>query len=1054
MANLDVLLKFLGDNTDARIKSTELRAAMGADLDKILLDSKATAAALKAEHAKMFESLKGTSTTYKAELKSATDVLIAESQKSIASAEKTALGATQALQTTTNAVRAAEQETGGLKGALSSLAGPAGLAALAIGAIGIGLFELVKHTAEAENRLYALSQKTQLSVETLSALDIAAEKNGSSVDKLAQGLVILDKNLSKANTGTDVASKLLRSWNIDLSNNEKALVQIAQRLSDYSKGGNKAADAQALMGRSGAEFLKVTNQLWKEAGGNLDVYKEKLREAGILMTDKAAESGHKFEEQLVDLQNTFSALARDIAQQEMPKILAAMNELRDWAKDNKEGIVSTIDAIASAVGLLAKAAIGVGMSWLFASESLSGYLQRNAIATKNASPTWLSETFSQYMSRGSRAEVAMAGMRDAGLQMIGGTVPHDPEMDRLMKRGPGEDAPALPKGGKGGGGADKARQDQIRVFEEQSKQIQRDYKNETDDINREYELQRITIETKTEEIVAAIKDYYDKRRAVILQKQALAKKGSEREKFGDELTNLDDESQGAIQKAFDDAAKTLRDSRRKLQEDILKLQEDFDTRNINAIQGRIKIEQETEVAGERQIAEIERKAYQRRWADLVAQREDIINHAANVQEGANSKEVILLNAQIKRLEEIEKTAGEERERRIAEAEAREILRQQEYVNTILALGKRYIENQRAQERQLYEWALNNPYSSLNQRKMAIAKITEFDLIELEEQHRHNQAVLDAEQAKAIAQAKRLKASEEEQLEIIRHYKALKAQEETGYTDQRKERQDKGNDDVTFAGANGNPFGALVGQFTDNANIIAGAGQIISSTFNAIGQAAGNAVKAFILFGSTGGSFRKWAAEMIASVAQMAVVQAIFEAAQAAAMYGLFYFTGNASFLKSAIAHGQAALMFGLVAAAAVPIGRLAAGDAFKQDQQQQGAVNGVVGGGGGTQYKPFTYDSQTPSASQAASSGSRTGTVLSDVLKEVVASNNRVADGHAQVAAAINYNTKVMAGIESYPPGDLIRQNAPAVGDAMQENYRTYHEVTKDTISLGSTGRT
>lgn len=107
------------------------------------------------------------------------------------------------------------------------------------------------------------------------------------------------------------------------------------------------------------------------------------------------------------------------------------------------------------------------------------------------------------------------------------------------------------------------------------------------------------------------------------------------------------------------------------------------------------------------------------------------------------------------------------------------------------------------------------------------------------------------------------------------------------------------------------------------------GEALSQTFGQVAQAVGSAVKSFVLFGTAGGSFRKFAAEVIASIAQMSVVQAVFELAQGLAMSALFWFTGNPKYAKSATEHYVAAAVFGGIGAVASGAGRAVAGNQFQ-----------------------------------------------------------------------------------------------------------------------------
>jgi hypothetical protein len=120
------------------------------------------------------------------------------------------------------------------------------------------------------------------------------------------------------------------------------------------------------------------------------------------------------------------------------------------------------------------------------------------------------------------------------------------------------------------------------------------------------------------------------------------------------------------------------------------------------------------------------------------------------------------------------------------------------------------------------------------------------------------------------------------------------------------------------------------------------GDLIADTFGNVAQAVGSAVQAFVLFGTVQGGFRKFAAEVIASVAQMAVVQSVFELAQGLAMLALTWFTGNPKYAQSAGAHFAAAAAFGIIGGVAALAGRAVAGNSFNQS-----GAGGASGGGGG-----------------------------------------------------------------------------------------------------------
>lgn len=138
------------------------------------------------------------------------------------------------------------------------------------------------------------------------------------------------------------------------------------------------------------------------------------------------------------------------------------------------------------------------------------------------------------------------------------------------------------------------------------------------------------------------------------------------------------------------------------------------------------------------------------------------------------------------------------------------------------------------------------------------------------------------------------------------------------------------------------FSRVMGEtFTLGTEQAAVFGNILASTFGQVAGAVGEAVRAFVLFGKAEGGFKRFAAEVIASIAQMAATQAIFELAQGLAMLALAYFFPKVEYFKSSAAHFAAAGVFGAVAAGAALSGRAIAGNAFNSSS------GGGTGGGSG-----------------------------------------------------------------------------------------------------------
>jgi hypothetical protein len=181
---------------------------------------------------------------------------------------------------------------------------------------------------------------------------------------------------------------------------------------------------------------------------------------------------------------------------------------------------------------------------------------------------------------------------------------------------------------------------------------------------------------------------------------------------------------------------------------------------------------------------------------------------------------------------------------------------------------------------------------------------------------------------------------EAEIEALYKQKALLSEAE--FQEQLKAIRTGAQQQITEASPEVSILGGLLGK--GEADVFKGIGEVVTATFDAMAQAAGSALKAFVLFGSAGGSLRKFAAEVIASIAQMAAVQAIWNLAEGFAKLALAYF-GHPTAGASATQHFIAAGIYAGIAGIAAAVGRGVAGDSFK-NQTAQGSFNQQTGGGG------------------------------------------------------------------------------------------------------------
>jgi hypothetical protein len=183
-----------------------------------------------------------------------------------------------------------------------------------------GLALLTKHAIENADKMGKLAQTTGMSVENFSALAFAAKRSDIETETLAKSMVILAKNLEKANQQTlegkaahSALSTLFRGNIPVFKDTHDAFAQIAIRLSQLPDGFQKSALAAQIMGKSGATLIPMLATL-----GQME---ERARKLGAVISTETAVKAAEFNDKLKDLKTQIGAVGLGIASELLPKLL-------------------------------------------------------------------------------------------------------------------------------------------------------------------------------------------------------------------------------------------------------------------------------------------------------------------------------------------------------------------------------------------------------------------------------------------------------------------------------------------------------------------------------------------------------------------------------------------------------------------------------------------------------------------------------------------------------------------------------------------------------------
>ena len=212
---------------------------------------------------------------------------------------------------------------GKVSGGLKGLAGAAGglsnmLGALVPLATGAGLVAMAKGAIDAADNMNDLSQKTGVSVESLSKFQQAANASGTSIEGVGAAMIKLNKGLG---AGTGPATEALKSLGISatdasgkLKSTDTVMLEVADKFAKMPDGANKTALAMQLFGKAGADMIPLLN------GGS-----KAITDLSATMTTGFAQAADSLNDKLAALQGKLLELGVNIGTALMP----ALNVIAD-----------------------------------------------------------------------------------------------------------------------------------------------------------------------------------------------------------------------------------------------------------------------------------------------------------------------------------------------------------------------------------------------------------------------------------------------------------------------------------------------------------------------------------------------------------------------------------------------------------------------------------------------------------------------------------------------------------------------------------------------------
>jgi uncharacterized phage infection (PIP) family protein YhgE len=249
----------------------------------------------------------------------------------------------------------------GLAGAIGGLAtamGPLGVAAIAAGAgftaLVAGMAETTKRFSEQADAIGELATRTGVAVPTLSALRIAAEQSGTSIDAVGAAIGRMQQSLTTASGVTTQTKAALDAFGVTVEQlramtPEQQFQTLASAIAQMPDPAQRTATAMDIFGKSAGALLPLLLEIAQEGIGGFITQAQDLN---AVISTESAKAADEYQDALVELDAGFKGLQAVIAKAFLPA-------MRDIAEEAVKVIKDLIE-FEKQTGLLSGAVKAIG----------------------------------------------------------------------------------------------------------------------------------------------------------------------------------------------------------------------------------------------------------------------------------------------------------------------------------------------------------------------------------------------------------------------------------------------------------------------------------------------------------------------------------------------------------------------------------------------------------------------------------------------------------------------------------------------------------------------
>lgn len=228
-----------------------------------------------------------------------------------------------------------------------------------------GLAAMAKSAIDNADQLFKMSQALGISTESLSQLEYAAKLSGVGLEDMQKGLVRLAGNAADLAAGLAGPKRAFDAIGVSATNadgslkgTEQLLLEIATAFAGFEDGAGKAAVAQDLFGRAGAQMIPFLNM----GAAGIEALKAEADALGLSLTNEAGAAAEQFNDNL----DRLAAAVQGGLNQALAEVLPMLENYSERAVESaKSGDAMDKSARVLATGLRLLMSSGLVVGYVF-----------------------------------------------------------------------------------------------------------------------------------------------------------------------------------------------------------------------------------------------------------------------------------------------------------------------------------------------------------------------------------------------------------------------------------------------------------------------------------------------------------------------------------------------------------------------------------------------------------------------------------------------------------------------------------------------------------------